>query len=110
MRLLQIDSGLDMRGGQWQALRLAEGLSQAGHIVTFLARPNSPCLEAARRIGLDAQPLTASAVYRLSRRADLTHAHDAHSHTQAAILGGAPLIVSRRVGFPLHGGLSRWKY
>ena len=35
MRLLHLDSGMDMRGGQWQALRLVEGLAEAGHQVTL---------------------------------------------------------------------------
>jgi hypothetical protein len=97
-----------MRGGQWQALRLAEGLSLSGHAVTFLAR--EACLNMARKLGLDAGPLTAASVRRLSRHADLTHAHDARSHTLAALLSAAPLVVSRRVSFPIRGGLSRWKY
>jgi hypothetical protein len=110
MRILHLDSGLAMRGGQWQALRLAEGLAQAGHTVAFLAPERSPCLEKAQKMGLDAKPLTASAVRRMSKQSDLTHAHDAHSHTLAALLSAAPLIVSRRVAFPIRGGLSRWKY
>jgi hypothetical protein len=110
MRLLHLDSGLSMRGGQWQALRLAEGLSHAGHSVTLLARRGSPGLAMARTLGLDARPLTALAVRQLSRQADLTHAHDARSHTISALLSAAPLIVSRRVSFPIRGGLSGWKY
>jgi hypothetical protein len=110
MRILLLDSGLAMRGGQWQALRLAEGLAQGGHTVTFLAAERSPCFENAQRMGLEAKLLTAGAVRRISRQVDLTHAHDAHSHTLAALLSAAPLIVSRRVSFPPRGGLSRWKY
>ncbi len=110
MRILLLDSGLAMRGGQWQALRLAEGLAQAGHGVTFLGAEHSPCFENAQRMGLEAKPLTAAAVRRISRQVDLTHAHDAHSHTLAALLSAAPVIVSRRVSFPVRGGLSRWKY
>jgi hypothetical protein len=110
MRILHLDSGLAMRGGQWQALRLAEGLVQAGHTVTFLAAARSPCFDQARAMDLNLKPLTASAVYRMSRQNDLTHAHDARSHTMAALFSGAPLIVSRRVSFPVRGGLSRWKY
>ena len=110
MRILQLDSGLAMRGGQWQALRLAEGLREGGHEVLFLAPERSPALDAARKLGLEARPLTAVNVRRCSRRVDLTHAHDARSHTLAALLSAAPLIVSRRVSFPVRGGLSRWKY
>ena len=64
----------------------------------------------ARKWGLDARPLTALAVRRYSRQFDLAHAHDARSHTMAALLSAAPVIVSRRVSFPVRGGLSRWKY
>ena len=30
MRILHLDAGKEMRGGQWQALRLIEGLAAAG--------------------------------------------------------------------------------
>jgi hypothetical protein len=110
MRILHLDSGLSMRGGQWQTLRLAEGLSRSGHTVTVLSPKGSPCLEMARQLGLEAEPLTAASVRGLSHHADLAHAHDARSHTTAALLSAAPLIVSRRVSFPIRGGLSRWKY
>src|SRR5260221_13140414 len=110
MRILHLDSGLSMRGGQFQALRLAQGQSQAGHIVTFLSREGSPCLQMAGKLGLDARPLTAVTVRRLSRQADLVHSHDARTHTLGALLSVAPLIVSRRVSFPIAGGLSGWKY
>jgi glycosyltransferase involved in cell wall biosynthesis len=114
MRLLHLDSGMAMRGGQWQVLRLAEGLAQAGHQVTLLVPERSPCFEMARKAGLEPRSLGALAVRQASRQSDLVHAHDAHSHTLAAMMAAttvaAPLIVSRRVGFPVRGGLSRWKY
>jgi glycosyltransferase involved in cell wall biosynthesis len=48
---------------------------------------------------------------RRARQVDLVHAHDARAHTWAALAGGAPLIVSRRVGFPARTSIgSRWKY
>ena len=37
----------------------------------------------------------------------LIHAHDARSHTLGAFLCARPLVVSRRVAFPVG---SRWKY
>jgi len=110
MRILHLDSGLQMRGGQWQALRLAEGLTQAGHTVLFLSPMGSPCFEAGRKLGLEVKPLTVLNVRRYSRQFDLCHAHDARSHTLGALFSRAPLIVSRRVSFPIRGGLSRWKY
>src|SRR6266446_1376125 len=105
MSVIGRESGLPVRGGRWKTLRLAAGLSRSGHTVTVLSPKGSPCLEMARQLGLAAEPLTAASVRGLSHHADLTHAHDARSHTTAA-----PLIVSRRVSFTIRGGLSRWKY
>jgi hypothetical protein len=42
-----------------------------------------------------------------TRGFDLVHAHDARSHTMGALFARAPLVVSRRVAFPVK---SRWKY
>jgi glycosyltransferase involved in cell wall biosynthesis len=107
MRILHLDSGREMRGGQWQVLRLLEGLRRENIVCTLLSPSGSPLWAKARALHLDVQPLGIWAVHRLARQADLIHAHDAHSHTLAVITKGAPLIVSRRVAFPIR---SRWKY
>ena len=49
MRILHLDSGREMRGGQWQVLRLLEGLRAAGHDVTLLARAGAPLAEAVQQ-------------------------------------------------------------
>lgn len=100
-----------MRGGQWQALYLIERLTDA----VLLARPGSPFFEEAGRRKLDVRALTFRALTGAAKQADLVHVHDARSHTWAAIagvVGGAtPLVVSRRVAFPLKRGFfTRWKY
>lgn len=96
-----------MRGGQWQVLRLTEGLGRAGIQSLLLAPAGSPLYQKGAKAGLDVHPLSLLALARFSRRVDLTHAHDARSHTWAAALSAAPLIVARRVAFPVR---SRWKY
>jgi len=96
-----------MRGGQWQALRLMEGLAEAGTESTLLARRGSPLFAVARDRGLHVESLGWLKTAIESRRHDVVHVHDARSHTLAAIAGGAPLVVSRRVAFPIR---SRWKY
>src|SRR5262249_12295479 len=83
---------------------------QRGHRVIVLGREGSPLLQLSLNRGLDARSLTAATVRRVSYDVDLVHAHDARSHTIAALLSAAPVIVSRRVSFPPGGGLSRWKY
>jgi hypothetical protein len=90
MRTVHLDTGKEMRGGQYQVRYLVERLDGA----TLLTRSDS-----LRRLAM------------LARESDLVHAHDARAHTLAAIAGGAPLVVSRRVAFPVKTSLpSRWKY
>lgn len=100
-----------MRGGQWQVLRLMEGLRREGIDCTLLCPRNAPLWDPARALQLDVRPLGPWAVHQLARQADLVHAHDAHAHTLAAVMAPAlsrvPLVVSRRVAFPIR---SRWKY
>jgi hypothetical protein len=98
-----------MRGGQWQALRLHRGLIERGHESLLLARRESPLFVAARRATLPCQVLGPLCVR--SHGFDLVHAHDARSHTMGALLARAPLVVSRRVAFPVrYSAISRWKY
>jgi hypothetical protein len=111
MKILHLDSGREMRGGQWQALRLHSGLIERGHESLLLARAESPLLAAARQVRLPCGVLRASGVAKLSRGFDAVHAHDARSHTIGALFARAPLVVSRRVAFPVRdSALSRWKY
>src|ERR1051325_9874745 len=107
MRVLHLDAGREMRGGQWQALRLIEGLAAAGVESTLLAREGAPLYVEARKGGWRVEPLSLMRGIRHARRHDLLHDHDARTHTMGAIVRGAPLIVSRRVAFPVG---SRWKY
>ena len=112
MRTLHVDSGREMRGGQWQALYLIERLTDA----VLLARAGSPLFEEAARRKLDVRALTFRGLMASAKQADLVHVHDARSHTLAAIAGAAvggvpPLVVSRRVAFPIKRGFfSLWKY
>ena len=111
MRTLHVDTGRGMRGGQWQALYLLERLIERSKDAALLAPVQSPLLSEARKRGVEAQPLSFAALAKMSRRADLVHAHDAKAHTLAALAGGPPLVVSRRVGFPVRRSIpSRWKY
>ncbi len=105
MRILHLDSGREMRGGQHQLLLLLRGLKARGHEQTLLAR--RPLLE--RWPG---EQISGPKILQAARSADVVHAHDARSHTLAALLcAGKPLVVSRRVAFPVgQGFLSRQKY
>jgi glycosyltransferase involved in cell wall biosynthesis len=110
LNTLHIDTGLEMRGGQWQALYLLRGLAEYGHGVRLLAPAGSPLLQAAAAQQLDARPLSVRGLFAAARGMDSLHAHDARAHTLGA-LTGRPVIVSRRVGFAVKGNIaSRWKY
>ena len=107
MRTLHVDSGRELRGGQWQALYLIERLSGA----VLLARAGSPLFAEAARRKVDVRALSFRGLAAGARQSDLVHVHDARGHTMAAIAGIAPLIVSRRVAFPVKRGfLSARKY
>ena len=105
MRILHVDTGRELRGGQLQLLLLLEGLQQQGHEQVLLAR--EPLLERWEGVRVSARALR-----KASRHAEVVHAHDARAHTLAAVIcPDKPLIVSRRVAFPVGAGLlSRWKY
>jgi glycosyltransferase involved in cell wall biosynthesis len=107
MRILHLDGYGGMRGGQWQVLRLLEGLAAEGVESTLLARPGTPLFTAARQKGWRVEPFGLTRALLLARRYDLLHAHDGHGHTVGAIVGKEKLVVSRRVAFPVR---SRIKY
>lgn len=111
MHILHIDSGNEMRGGQWQVLRLIEGLRARNHHNVLCARADAPLFAEAKRREIEVQPLNFHPLLRGTRVADITHAHDARSHTIAAMLAPLRLVVSRRVAFPVHSNrFSHWKY
>jgi hypothetical protein len=107
MRILHLDAGREMRGGQWQVLRLISGLAAAGIDSTLLARKDAPLYTAGRKEGWRVEPLGLTRAVRELRCHDLVHAHDARTHTLGALLRSRPLVVARRVAFPVG---SRWKY
>src|SRR5947207_2515738 len=99
MRILHLDSGAEMRGGQWQVVRLMEGLCAAGHESTLLARGGSPLYVEARHRGMDVNAWSYLSILRRRGHADIVHAHDARSHTAAVLAAADRLVVSRRVAF-----------
>ena len=100
MRTLHVDTGREMQGGQWQVIYLLERLPEA----ILLARKDSPLFAEAKRREIDVRPLSFLELRSLAQKVELVHAHDSRAHTFAAIAGGAPLVVSRRVAFPMKRG------
>ena len=94
-----------MRGGQYQVLLLYDTLSERNCEQALLAGP-------AIRSRREFEPTSWHSLRRHARGCDVLHAHDARAHTLAILHGaGRPVVVARRVAFPIQGSFaSQWKY
>jgi hypothetical protein len=111
VRILHIDMGKEMRGGQHQVMLLLNELKAAGHESVLLARVDGALWKAARAENFLVYPATLRMLWRHSGAAAIVHAHDARGHTLAALVSRRRFVVSRRVAFPVkRGPASRWKY
>ena len=124
MRVLYVDLEREWRGGQSQALLTLLGLRERELQVELVAACDSPLAVCTREAGITVHEVArfglrarAAAVIRgrLAHRGfDLAHLNEPHALT-AAWLAGAhkklPLLLSRRIGFPLRKGwVSRTRY
>lgn len=57
MKIIHLDSGREMRGGQWQVLQLIEALAVAGHEQVLLARAEAPL---ARQVKIPVRSFTSA--------------------------------------------------
>jgi glycosyltransferase involved in cell wall biosynthesis len=124
MRILYVDLDREWRGGQSQALYTLRGLTERQLPVELVAARGSPLamrgLEAGlavhdvARFGLRARAAAAVRKLLSTDFFDLVHLNEPHALT-AAWLADAhkklPLVLSRRIGFPLREGwVSRRRY
>lgn len=124
MNILFVDLEREWRGGQSQGLLTLRGLRDAGHVVQLLAAKDSPlvvravaadlAVRTAPKLGRRGWAAGAIAALAERKRFDLAHLNEPHALT-AAWLARAhrqfPLLLSRRIGFPLRKGwLSRARY
>jgi hypothetical protein len=111
VRILHVDTGAEMRGGQHQVLLLMRALRDAGHDCELLARNHSPLWSAAIGADFSTKAATTAAVWLRSGKFDIIHAHDANAHTMAALGSRRRFVVARRVAFPVGKSMaSGWKY
>jgi glycosyltransferase involved in cell wall biosynthesis len=112
-RVVHVASGREWRGGQRQVWLLARELERLGiaqivvtgsdgELARRLRGSGIAVRDASWRLGLD--PRVVPAILGELHPASLLHAHDAHALTLAGIsslLARVPLIVTRRVDFPV---------
>jgi len=127
MRVLHISSPKTWRGGEQQLIYLVEELKKRGVgqeiMCPFNSEVHKYCLKhhlnhVTYFKGFSANPMVAFRVGHVCRREhiDLIHVHDSHAHNFAvlsAVLTNnpVPIIVSRRVDFPIQGtSMSSFKY
>jgi glycosyltransferase involved in cell wall biosynthesis len=124
VRPLLVDLETAWRGGQNQALLLLKGLRARGHAAELVAAKKSALGERAAASGVPVHfvsrgMLRLPAAWKIrellrSGRFDLVHANEAHA-VSAAWLARAPhsvpLVISRRVGYPIgKSRLARARY
>lgn len=127
MKILHISSPKTWRGGEQQLLYLAEELRVLGFQQLIMCPFNSAvhqyCLK--KHIGhityfkrFSANPMVGFRVAQTCKREkiDMIHVHDSHAHNFAILSAvltkmDLPIIVSRRVDFPVKdSGMSAYKY
>ena len=114
---LIVDLEMEWRGGQNQAFLLLKGLYERGHAAELLSAHRSSLSHRAKKEGIYVHSvsrgkfrLAAAAKIRsllADGRIELVHANEAHGLTaswMALSKRNPPLVVSRRVGFPLKSG------
>lgn len=122
MRVLLVNSERGLRGGEHQTVALARGLRERGCDVYLCVREGSPIIErVAPQLPVATAPFESIPVAtpRVLRRCiarwrpDILHAQTARAHTHLRLvrllLGNPPpVVVSRRVAFPVSRGLAGW--
>jgi glycosyltransferase involved in cell wall biosynthesis len=122
MRILHIDTGRTMRGGQQLLLLTARGFRERGHEQTIACPPGSPLAKAAEEegfplIGIERGYWTGAYMVRRWRRThkcDIVSAHDSRgqSISYLSTLGsGIVRVANRQVLFAGNNRMAhRWKY
>lgn len=118
MKILHIDTEKGFRGGEGQVMTLLRGLAARGIDQALMAAEGEELARRASAEGFDVIGVS-SLTKALPSRAkapsgfDLVHAHTGNAHTLALKLfaGRAPILVTRRVDFPVKRNyFSRRKY
>jgi glycosyltransferase involved in cell wall biosynthesis len=123
--VLHVSTELGWRGGEQQVKLISDGLVARGHICRVMSPPGAALLADRQAGGIgvalplrfgEFDPIAVAAIVREARDmgAQIIHCQTSHAHSLGLRAGrqlGIPVIVSRRVDFPVGGNwLSRRKY
>jgi len=114
MKILFVDLEREWRGGQSQALLTLVGVQKNGHDVVLVAPAGAPLAERAARAGISVRNIPqlgmrlwgALAIRSVLQQSqfDLIHVNEPHALTAAWLARAhrkVPVVLSRRIGFPL---------
>ena len=121
---LIVDLETEWRGGQSQALLLLRGLYERGHAAELVTSKGSVLGHRAKKNGIyvhgvpsEMRRLRAANIIRgilAEGRVDVVHVNEPHALTSAWLAGAhrrTPLLISRRVAYPLQQGwIARKRY
>jgi len=124
MKVLLVDLEPAWRGGQNQALLILKGLAARGHEAELVAAKESQLGARAKASGIPVHFVSrgmlripaARKIRRLLETGhfEIVHANEAHAVSAAWLAGAhrrAPLVISRRVGYPIgKGRIARARY
>ena len=124
MKVLLVDLETEWRGGQNQALLLLKGLRDRGHTAELVAPSAGDLQKRACAAGIPVHAVghhflrarAAAEISRLTKTHDysIVHVNEPHALTAAWLARAhrrAPLLVSRRVGYPISGNwFARLRY
>jgi glycosyltransferase involved in cell wall biosynthesis len=118
MKVLYVDLEREWRGGQSQALLTVHGLRERGHHVELLAAQDAPLAGRASEAGIAVHQVPRFGLRGWAARAlggllarnqfEIVHLNEPHALSAAWLAGASrrvPLVLSRRIGFPLQKSL-----
>jgi len=127
LKILHVSTPTSWRGGEQQAAYLAIALKASGIDQIVLCPEHSALSVKMKAASIPVEIFSSRGImnFTLARQIatlcrgkniDIVHCHDSHAHSAAVIAASVfnnptPIIVSRRVDFPVSGNfMSKWKY
>ncbi len=127
MKILHVSTPSSWRGGEQQAAYLAIALKASGIDQIVLCPDRSVLSTKMKSADIPVETFASRGLLNIAlahhiaklcrnKNLDIIHCHDSHAHTAAVISvsifnNTTPIIVSRRVDFPVSGNIiSKWKY